>query len=156
MLHPGVVEIAVAKDVIRKHSRSSLLLICRRKNLYLFCSNDSPLENKKDDPSQQNGDTTKINHLLEQRWKLRDIPVSEKMHYGKLLIRWIIPIALIVIMLSLALEMGLGSILVTFFIYMTIGYIFILLVYVLMTGTSISDSVSRSLRRSRLIKYRKR
>jgi len=114
------------------------------------------LENKKDDPSQENGGTSKINHLLEQRWKLRDVPVNEKMHYGKLVIRWIIPIALIVILLSLALEMGLGSVLVTFLIYITIGYIFVMLIYVFMTGTSISESVSRSLRRSGLIKYKKK
>ena len=114
------------------------------------------MENKKDDPSQENGGTSKINHLLEQRWKMREIPVSEKMHYGKLMIGWIIPIALIVILLSLALEMGLGSILVTFLIYITSGYIFIILVYVLMTGTSISESVSRSIRRSVLFKHRKK
>jgi len=114
------------------------------------------LDSKKTDQDPKRSEDARMNQLLEQRWKLRAIPVNEKTHYGRILIRWIIPGALVISLLYLSLEIGLGSVLVTFLIYITIGYAILMLLYVFFTGTSISESISRSLRRSGLLKYNKK
>jgi hypothetical protein len=114
------------------------------------------LDSKKTDQYPNRKEDAKMDHLLEQRWKLREVPVNEKTHYGRILIRWIIPGALVIALLYLSLEIGLGSILVTFLVYITIGYVFLMLLYFLFTGTSISEGISRFLRRSGLLKYKKR
>ncbi len=114
------------------------------------------MDNKKPDQVPDKTESVRMNHLLEQRWKMRDVPVNEKIHYRRLIVRWVIPAVLVITLLYFAIEMGLGSVLVTFLIYITIGYVFLMIIYVLFTGTSVSDSISRSLRRSGLVKYKKK